>query len=216
MKCTTFQATCVPSAYTNTDPSNHFKVHRGESLHAKSWEREILSREAVQLQTSGKRELQTICAHKCCKMCTSLTVLITLLFWKCSLKEYAFLKHKLKLKLCCQEAHLFYHICVNVSKPTHVAYGEWDFVLLFVILFLSTIWKYACMYTCIGNWSAWDLIGSGGRSQVGPFSDTKDVWDFVDGAPGWIGVLMDERVYISTAVSERVKDCCLHLELQPV
>lgn len=80
----------------------------------------------------------------------------------------------------------------------------------------STIWKNACMYMYIIHWSAWHLRGSGGRSQVGTVSDTKDMWDFVDRAAGWIAVLMDERVHIRTAVSERVRDCGLRLQLQPV
>lgn len=97
-------------------------------------------------------------------------------------------------------------------------YSMWGvgFCFAFLYSFFSTIWKYACMYMCIIHWSAWHLRGSGDCSQVSPVSDTKDVWDFVDGAPGWIGVLMDERVYISMAVSEHVRDCRLCLELQPV
>ncbi len=82
----------------------------------------------------------------------------TLLFWKCSSKEYAFLKLPVWKSYYTQTVlQLLYNSCVNVSKPTHVQ------------RFFSP--QYENMYACTfalytGLLDIWDVLEAAAKSAL--------------------------------------------------
>ncbi len=75
----------------------------------------------------------------------------------------------IKHKLCYQEAHLLYHICVNVSKPTHVQYVRSGILFCFSLFFFSPQYKNMHACTCAlytGLLDIWEVLETAAKSAL--------------------------------------------------